>query len=160
MICRRGKVTKPDVGAIKISENETRFEINSDVAQRFAEAVKAEDENDVKIEQMAGPPAAHDGGDKRGFKGKGLSKGPKREYHPLDKPKKSGSYSGAYEDRAPYVDPDKPRFEKPKKKKKPFGHKPKYDGTKVQKSSSPEYDRALAELLSKGKAAQAVRKKK
>ena len=161
MICRRGKVTKPDIGAIKISENETRFEINNDVATRFAEAVKTEDENDVKIEQMASAPAGHDAGEKRSFKqngpGKGKykgSKGPKREFHPLDTPKASN----AYEDRAPYSDPGA-TFEKPKKKKKPFGSKPKYDGSKVQKSSSPEYDRALKELLSKGKAAQQERRK-
>ena len=35
MICRRGKVVKADIGAIRITDNETRFEIANAVVERF-----------------------------------------------------------------------------------------------------------------------------
>ncbi len=40
MICRRGKVTKQDIGAIRIFDNETKIEIFGAAADKFAQAVK------------------------------------------------------------------------------------------------------------------------
>lgn len=40
MICRRGKVTKQDIGAIRIFDNETKIEIFGAAAEKFAHAVK------------------------------------------------------------------------------------------------------------------------
>ncbi len=40
MICRRGKVTKQDIGAIRIFDNETKIEIFGAAAEKFAQAVK------------------------------------------------------------------------------------------------------------------------
>jgi ATP-dependent RNA helicase DeaD len=40
MICNIGKVTKRDVGAIRIDDHETRFEISADRAMAFAEQIK------------------------------------------------------------------------------------------------------------------------
>lgn len=50
MICRQGKITKQEIGAIKISERETRFEIDEDVAERFIAAVRQVPKGDVRIE--------------------------------------------------------------------------------------------------------------
>ncbi len=40
MICRAGHVTKREVGAIKIFQNETRFEIDGAHAERYAETIR------------------------------------------------------------------------------------------------------------------------
>ena len=42
MICRAGHVTKKEVGAIKIFQNETRFEIDGAHAERYADIIKRE----------------------------------------------------------------------------------------------------------------------
>ena len=39
LICRVGHITKDDVGAIKIFDTETRFEISAAAAERYAEAL-------------------------------------------------------------------------------------------------------------------------
>jgi ATP-dependent RNA helicase DeaD len=41
VICRRGHVTKKDIGAIRIFDRETKFEISEDAADRFAQAALA-----------------------------------------------------------------------------------------------------------------------
>ena len=38
LICRRGHVTRKEIGAIRIFERETKFEITQDAAERFAQA--------------------------------------------------------------------------------------------------------------------------
>ena len=50
LICRRGKVTKIDIGAIRITDNETRFEIVAHAAERFMVSASIADKDDVKIE--------------------------------------------------------------------------------------------------------------
>ncbi len=114
MICRRGKVTKVDIGAIRITDNETRFEIANAAVERFTLASIVADDEDVKIERVSG--------------GAGVvhtSRNPDRK--PNFKPKPEGEVR--YEDRKPFVDPDKPKSEG-YKGKKPFGGKPKYEGGK------------------------------
>lgn len=56
LICRRGHVTKREIGAIRISDRETRFEIARHVADRFAAAVRRPDPEDagVRIEPLLG----------------------------------------------------------------------------------------------------------
>ncbi len=56
MICRRGKVVKADIGAIRITDNETRFEIANAVVERFTIASLVADDEDVKIELLKGAP--------------------------------------------------------------------------------------------------------
>ncbi len=132
MICRRGKVTKPDIGAIKISEHETRFEIANAMVAKFITAAKSQTEDDVKIELMAGAP--EQSGEKRSFKPK------------FDKARKP-SDGGAYEDRKPHADGEKPKFDK--------ARKPKYDPSqkgslKKERPGTPEYERALKEMIATG----------
>jgi ATP-dependent RNA helicase DeaD len=60
LLCRRGHVTKNEVGAIKIGQNETMFDVPRHAADRFAAALKRtaqEDPDDgILIETMAGSP--------------------------------------------------------------------------------------------------------
>ena len=52
LICRRGHVTKQDIGEIRILDRETRFEIAGYAAEKFAEAAGRADDRDegVRIE--------------------------------------------------------------------------------------------------------------
>ena len=61
LICRRGHVTKSDIGAIRVFDRETRFEIAAAAAGRFAAAVR-EGPDDVRITPLDEPdlPPARD----------------------------------------------------------------------------------------------------
>ncbi len=67
LLCRRGHITRNEVGAIRIAQNETRFQIPRALAARFAEAVRrtagAEGEGEVTIIEAEGPPGPMDRGD-------------------------------------------------------------------------------------------------
>jgi ATP-dependent RNA helicase DeaD len=54
-ICRQGKVTKQDVGDIRIFDDETRFQVSEDVAPRFAESIRAITSGNVRIEESTAP---------------------------------------------------------------------------------------------------------
>lgn len=49
MICRAGHVTKKEVGAIKIFQNETRFEIDGAHAERYAEIIRRDGSGEDKV---------------------------------------------------------------------------------------------------------------
>ena len=63
LLCRRGHVTKRDIGAIRIGAGETQFEIAREAAGKFAAAVKRtaggdpDGEGGIAIEAMQGAPA-------------------------------------------------------------------------------------------------------
>jgi ATP-dependent RNA helicase DeaD len=69
LICRLGNVTKQDIGAIRIFDTETKFEIAQAVLPGFTDAVRLSDETEIQIEpttpagytprQLAKPPARH-----------------------------------------------------------------------------------------------------
>ncbi|CAA7627114.1 putative DEAD-box cold-shock protein, ATP-independent RNA helicase [Candidatus Terasakiella magnetica] len=52
MICRQGKITKQEIGAIRIFDRDTRFEIDAAVADRFIAAVRQIAKGDVRIEPL------------------------------------------------------------------------------------------------------------
>jgi ATP-dependent RNA helicase DeaD len=52
-ICRRGQVTRGDVGKIQISDRETRFGIAANVAAKFATAARRADGKDAEIHIQA-----------------------------------------------------------------------------------------------------------
>jgi ATP-dependent RNA helicase DeaD len=61
LICRRGHVSRQDIGAIRITADQTMFEIPKAIASRFMSAVKrsgeANDEGaDVAFEMIDGAP--------------------------------------------------------------------------------------------------------
>jgi len=59
LLCRRGHITKNEVGAIRIAANETAFEIPRAAAGRFTKAIArtaGSEDDGVAIEALAGPP--------------------------------------------------------------------------------------------------------
>ncbi len=62
MICRRGKITKADIGAIRIFDRETKFEVNEGAADRMIAAAKHNGADDVRLDYLgadgAGKPNA------------------------------------------------------------------------------------------------------
>lgn len=70
LLCRRGHITRTEIGAIRIAANETLFEIPRAIAERFyKEAMKAqasaEDAEDIYIEAVAGTPREAAKGNRR-----------------------------------------------------------------------------------------------
>jgi ATP-dependent RNA helicase DeaD len=60
MICRRGGIDKHDIGAIRILETTTEFEISKQVAESFAVKIRRPDKEDnIRIEPLAGAPQSH-----------------------------------------------------------------------------------------------------
>jgi ATP-dependent RNA helicase DeaD len=62
LLCRRGHITKNEVGAIRIADNETMFEVPRAIAGRFSDALKRtsggdpEGEGGVRFEPVQGAP--------------------------------------------------------------------------------------------------------
>ena len=69
LLCRRGHVSRTDIGAIRMAANETMFEIAGPIAGRFLDAVRrtADEDDGVEIVPVDGKPrdelrpARHDG---------------------------------------------------------------------------------------------------
>lgn len=83
LICRLGHITKNDIGAIRIFDRETLFEINPKVADRFLHAVDAHPDESTRIEPVldkgfSRPPPRKQGPGKGGSyaSGKAGPKGP------------------------------------------------------------------------------------
>jgi ATP-dependent RNA helicase DeaD len=57
LICRRGHVTKKEIGAIRVFDRETRFEIVQEAAGRFIAALGKAEEEGVHIQSIADPEA-------------------------------------------------------------------------------------------------------
>ncbi|KQT60652.1 MULTISPECIES: DEAD/DEAH box helicase [unclassified Aureimonas] len=49
LICRRGKVTRSEIGAIRIFDRETKFEISEEAAKRFLASAEGTDGDDITI---------------------------------------------------------------------------------------------------------------
>ncbi|WP_354225713.1 DEAD/DEAH box helicase [Bradyrhizobium sp. F1.4.3] len=66
MICRRGGIDKGDIGAIKIMDTTTEFEISERVAESFAAKIKRPDKEDnIRLEPMADAPQGQAPSEKR-----------------------------------------------------------------------------------------------
>ncbi len=132
LICRRGKVTKPDIGAIRITDNETRFEIANSVLEKFKQSIKLVEEDDVVISPAAGAPEQTAPHTPRKFKGGG-------------KPKfgGGGGFGKPKGDRPKFGRPEgeKPKFAKPDGERPKFakanGDKPVYKGKKGDWKKKP-----------------------
>ena len=66
MLCRRGHITKSEIGAIRIGNDETYVEVPRAIAGRFSEACRRtagrNEEDEVRIVPAAGPPPERAGG--------------------------------------------------------------------------------------------------
>ncbi|MFD1611045.1 DEAD/DEAH box helicase [Sphingomonas tabacisoli] len=64
LLCRRGHITKAEVGAIRIQPNETQFDVPRAIAARFTaawarSADKGDPESNIALEPLQGGPAPH-----------------------------------------------------------------------------------------------------
>jgi ATP-dependent RNA helicase DeaD len=57
LLCRLGGITKAEIGVIRIFDRETKFEISSPAAERFAASVQSAPNNDLIVEPST-PPGA------------------------------------------------------------------------------------------------------
>jgi ATP-dependent RNA helicase DeaD len=71
LICRRGHVTKKDIGEIRIFSRETKFEITADAEGRFREALRNAPEGDVPIEPAGAPGPRSAGQARKPARGRG-----------------------------------------------------------------------------------------
>ena len=150
MICRLGHITKKDIGAIRIFDYDTKFEISAEAATKFGAAVQSTVREDVSITPTTAP-APREAGPRREFAPRpprGDNDAP-RPYSPQDSdgaPKrafKPRHEAGAdapreYKPRAPRADGDAPKkpFKKafsdnaagPKPYAKPYAGKRDGDG--------------------------------
>ena len=134
MICRRGGITKGDIGAIKIMDTTTEFEISRAVAESFATMIKRPDKEDtIRIEAMTDAPRAEAAPEKRSF-------APRREAprHEAPRHETPGHEAPRYDTRAAERPPgtnDFARGDRPfKKHGKPHGEKPRGE-------NPPSFDR-------------------
>lgn len=126
LICRRGNVTRKDIGSIRIFDDETAFEVSAAAADRFAKAARKADGDDVIIEPLPGAPAPGapqrpararpPGGrpDKPGEERRGKGK----PFHARPQAHGGGDGERPRKSRAPGEGPSKPFAGKPKGKGK------------------------------------------
>ena len=127
MLCRRGSVKKEDIGAIRILDTVTEFEIDSRVADRFTARIRRPDKEDsIRIEPMTGAPSREERREPRKPPpGKNAGRPDRAEFDKKARyDTKKPHRKGPAHDAAPAHDrkgPAKPAFGKPafgKKKKK------------------------------------------
>jgi ATP-dependent RNA helicase DeaD len=139
MICRRGGIDKHDIGAIRIMDTTTEFEISKAAAESFALKIKRPDKEDnIRIEALAEAPQGQAPQEKRSYPPRRESgtadRGPRhrdgRAHEPATKPyvKPHGDRDGGarakpqHQDKPAYA--PKPQYDKGSAAK-PFGKKPK-----------------------------------
>jgi ATP-dependent RNA helicase DeaD len=89
MICRMGKITKPDIGAIRIFDRETKFEVNEAVAKRFQAAIGQVEKPEVRIDLLTeAPPSGPVQRHKNKFAQKAAFAKPKMPHRKGNPPKK------------------------------------------------------------------------
>jgi ATP-dependent RNA helicase DeaD len=54
MLCRKGNITKQDIGAIRIFEHETKIEVAEPVAAQFAVNMRRPGGDNIRVEQLSG----------------------------------------------------------------------------------------------------------
>ncbi|QGN56250.1 DEAD/DEAH box helicase [Novosphingobium sp. Gsoil 351] len=118
LLCRRGHITRNEIGAIRIGIHETHFQVPRSIAGRFADAVartasgSAEDGSEVRIEVM--PEDGH---------GNRHTPAPAQRQHGHEskphQPVKRATLAPSTKERVSRPTPQKPHPHKPKKFRKP-----------------------------------------
>jgi ATP-dependent RNA helicase DeaD len=124
MLCRRGKITRDEVGAIRIFDKETKVEIDAEVAERFYELAKAVDRDKIIIEPVTGE-------DER-RPAKPFAEKASHAPSAYSKPERDT-------DRAPARAYEKKPYEKKPFEKKPYEGK-SFDGPKAYDSKKKAYE--------------------
>ncbi len=55
MVCRRGDVSRNEIGTFRIYEDTTEFDVPASVAEHFAKAAARKDGDDIRVTRMDGP---------------------------------------------------------------------------------------------------------
>jgi ATP-dependent RNA helicase DeaD len=129
LICRRGHVTKPEIGAIRVFGRETKFEIVPAAAERFAAAIKGAHDDGVKIEP-AGAPEPREAGAKKPFSRPRKDFGLRKDFGQREEQGERKRWPPAGEGETA----ERPHRPRPKGGKPPFKKKP---GGKPFKKNKP-----------------------
>ncbi|WAC28070.1 DEAD/DEAH box helicase [Ancylobacter sp. SL191] len=139
LICRRGNVTRKDIGAIRIFDEETAFEVNLAAADRFGKVATKANGDDVVIEALPGQP---EGRPTRAPRGKPMRDLPPRDLPPTEAPRGKPFRPAPDRSADSRAEPGKPAFEKPREAKpyegKPYGAKPREDKSREDKPREPK----------------------
>jgi ATP-dependent RNA helicase DeaD len=88
MICRRGGIDKHDIGAIRIMDTTTEFEISKGVAESFAVKIRRPDKEDnIRIEALADAPQGQAASEKRSHTPRNEGNEPDRGARRNEKPR-------------------------------------------------------------------------
>jgi ATP-dependent RNA helicase DeaD len=137
MICRRGGIDKHDIGAIRIMDTTTEFEISKAAAESFAFKIKRPDKEDnIRIEALAEAPQGQASHEKRSYPPRReagtADRGPRhregRGHEPASKPYPKPHGDASFKPKPQHQDKPayaaKPQYDKGSAAK-PFGKKPK-----------------------------------
>jgi len=162
MICRRGGIDKTDIGAIRVMDTTTEFEISARAAESFAAMIRRPDKEDnIRIEALPegpqGQPAAETRPPAREREeraprphGKPWQDKPREDKPREDKPWSNKPPGGKSRDSKPFNDKPRsekaPGFDKERRydKKRPFREKPAY-------AAKPKHDGAAKPAFGKKK---------
>jgi ATP-dependent RNA helicase DeaD len=142
MICRRGGIGKQDVGAIRVLETSSEFEISASAAERFAAKIKRPDKEDnIRIEALPDGPQEQTSFERRA--GGPVDRKPAREKEAYGGGKVRRNDKPQYDDRSKHRDKtfgkvrreaepaagDHPRFDKERRRDDKPSHaaKPRRD---------------------------------
>ncbi|RXH39065.1 DEAD/DEAH box helicase [Bradyrhizobium zhanjiangense] len=125
MICRRGGIDKRDIGAIKIMDTTTEFEISERVADSFAAKIKRPDKEDsIRIEPMADALPRQAASEQRSYAPRREAADDDHRERQSDRAREAGVFkprSKSHGERGPKFG-DAPSFGKKKKHKNKQGH--------------------------------------
>jgi ATP-dependent RNA helicase DeaD len=140
MICRRGGIDKSDIGAIRIMDTTSEFEISGRAAESFAVKIRRPDKEDnIRIEAMTDAPQAQPAAETRSRARERDAAPPRSREETTPRP-----YGKPWEDKP--RSEKAPGFDKERRydKKRPFREKPAY-------VAKPKHDGAVKPAFGKKK---------
>ncbi|MBF0248260.1 MAG: DEAD/DEAH box helicase [Alphaproteobacteria bacterium] len=132
MLCRHGHITKNEIGAIKVLDTRTLFEISADASERFFDAIQhnGTGEKSLIVTRDGGPGDRDDALDAPAKPRKSYK--PKATYDPLEQEPVTEPDTPPRTEGRPWQDKGKPKFAK--------GGKPKFDKPKYEKRKPAKAD--------------------
>jgi ATP-dependent RNA helicase DeaD len=159
MICRRGGIDKNDIGAIKIMDTTTEFEISERVADSFAVKIKRPDKEDnIRLEPLADAPQRQAASEER-------SHAPRRDSGDSDHRERQGERArepnGFKPQGKPHGKPHGKPYEKPYGERTPkFGDAPSFAKKKKHKNKPGQAEPSVTSWSEKGAAGKKPKTKK
>ena len=136
MICRRGGIDKTDIGAIRIMDTTTEFEISARAAESFAVKIRRPDKEDtIRIEALEGAPQREAAPEKRAYVPRQDT--PRHEAPRREAPRREARAPDRGAAANDFARDERPSERPFKKHGKPF----KSQSEKTRGESSPSFDR-------------------